>query len=65
MKPKQPIIPNLGNHIPKLQEGLKSNPVWPGSVNHVAVLHDEWCDLLTGKGPCNCNPEIEIMGREQ
>jgi hypothetical protein len=30
----------------------------PG-IHHVNVLHDKWCDLLKGKGPCNCNPEVE------
>jgi hypothetical protein len=24
---------------------------------HVKVFHDEWCNLLSGKGECNCHPE--------
>lgn len=28
---------------------------------HVArILHDDWCDQLTGRGPCNCNPEVRL-----
>lgn len=26
---------------------------------NVTVLHDDWCNLLAGKGPCNCNPEVQ------
>jgi len=29
----------------------------PG-VYEATVFHDVWCDLLNGKGPCNCEPEI-------
>ena len=29
----------------------------PG-VYETLILHDEWCDLLNGKGPCNCEPEV-------
>jgi hypothetical protein len=25
---------------------------------HVEILHDAWCDLLQGRGPCNCSPEV-------
>jgi hypothetical protein len=32
----------------------------PGSVNQVIVRHDDHCDLLHGRGPCNCRPEIEV-----
>jgi hypothetical protein len=24
------------------------------------VAHDDWCNLLAGKGACNCNPEVTI-----
>lgn len=30
----------------------------PGRMVHTTVLHDEWCRLLVGKGPCNCNPVV-------
>jgi len=27
----------------------------PGLVL-MTIAHDDWCDLLSGKGECNCNP---------
>ena len=29
----------------------------PG-VYTVEVKHDAWCNLLNGRGECNCNPEV-------
>lgn len=29
----------------------------PG-FHDISVAHDDWCDLLNRKGPCNCNPEV-------
>lgn len=29
----------------------------PG-VYLVGVAHDDWCALLQGTGPCNCNPIV-------
>ena len=25
------------------------------------VRHDDWCAFLNARGPCNCNPDIEIQ----
>lgn len=36
-----------------------------GTVQRVEIQHDDWCDLLNGRGYCNCNPTIgkrEIVG---
>jgi hypothetical protein len=30
----------------------------PPALYHVQVNHNEWCDLITGKGDCNCTPDI-------
>jgi hypothetical protein len=30
----------------------------PGEYYEVPVRHDGWCDLLKGKGPCDCNPVV-------
>lgn len=30
----------------------------PGTVHVIDVYHDDWCALLKGIGPCNCNPEV-------
>jgi hypothetical protein len=32
----------------------------PGTVHHVSIAHDDWCDLLTSRGPCNCTPDIRV-----
>jgi hypothetical protein len=45
----------LPNHIGELI--AKGLPLSPG-LHHVTVRHDEWCDLLAGLGPCNCNPDV-------
>jgi len=29
----------------------------PG-VYEATVFHDGWCDLLNGRGLCNCDPEV-------
>ena len=29
------------------------------------VSHDDWCNLLKGKGPCNCNPDVKIDNGEK
>jgi hypothetical protein len=30
----------------------------PGTLKHIEVRHDDWCDLLNGRGKCNCNPAV-------
>jgi hypothetical protein len=30
----------------------------PPGVYTVDIRHDDWCDQLAGKGPCNCSPEV-------
>jgi hypothetical protein len=52
------------NYLIKLIETLRRNPVGPG-VNHVGIAHDDWCNLLSGKGPCNCDPEVQLLGAKQ
>ena len=52
-----------GNHMPKILEAMRSNPSLAGGVKHVCVKHDKWCSLLAGRGPCDCDPDIEILGR--
>jgi hypothetical protein len=29
-----------------------------GGVFVVNIQHDDWCDLVNGRGECNCEPEI-------
>jgi hypothetical protein len=30
----------------------------PGTVQRIEIQHDSWCDLLNGRGYCNCNPVV-------
>jgi hypothetical protein len=39
-------------------EALANGTIRPGDLHVVDIFHDRWCDLLAGKGPCNCNPEV-------
>jgi hypothetical protein len=32
----------------------------PGTVRIVHVRHDHWCALLNRRGPCDCNPDLEM-----
>lgn len=32
----------------------------PGKVQILNVYHDDWCNLLKGKGQCNCDPEMKL-----
>jgi hypothetical protein len=49
-----------GNYLRKLLEATAHNPARPGEVRHIRVVHDEWCSLIAGRGPCDCDPSIEI-----
>lgn len=31
----------------------------PGTIQHINILHDDWCQLIKGSGPCNCNPDVQ------
>ena len=55
--------PTLPNYIRKIQYLVKVGaiPVDAG-VNHLDVLHDNWCAIFKGK-PCNCNPEVHLKAR--
>ena len=46
------------NHQQKLKKLLAVKPPPPGKVYESRVMHDDWCDLLNGKGFCNCDPDI-------
>ena len=32
----------------------------PGTCTRITVLHDDWCSLLIGRGPCDCEPDYII-----
>ena len=37
---------------------LSALAVEPGTIQRVETQHDDWCDLLNGRGYCNCNPVV-------
>jgi hypothetical protein len=44
---------------------MQRPPIQPGTIQRVTIAHDDWCDLLNGRGPCNCDPDIglpEVIG---
>lgn len=49
----EPKIPAYAADL--LRQAMNLNP----GLHLVSIIHDEWCDLLAGKGPCNCNPEMQ------
>ena len=51
------------NYIPRVVAALRqSGLTGRGQVAHAYVAHDEWCAMLSGRGPCNCNPDIRVTG---
>jgi hypothetical protein len=48
----------MSKKLPKYADLVMQVPVKAGEIKSIQVLHDDWCDLLARKGPCNCNPEI-------
>ena len=34
---------------------------YPPGLHHINVFHDEWCDLILGRGMCNCNPVVKPL----
>jgi len=55
----------LNSNVPRyLADVLKIaelSDLEPGRLYHPWVHHDGWCDLLAKKGPCNCNPVVELI----
>lgn len=54
--------PRYAAEVVALARSLQSER-GPG-VYHISVYHDDWCDLLNHRGPCNCNFEVR-EGRPQ
>jgi hypothetical protein len=54
-----------GSYLATVIAKLCVNLPQPGTINHFAIAHDVWCDLLKGAGPCNCSPEVRNLGSEQ
>ena len=46
-----------GNYLQKVNALAVQGKI---PMGHASVLHDDWCDLLQGRGDCNCNPEVKL-----
>lgn len=51
-------FPGLPRYLPAAMAEAARIAGKPG-LHHITVLHDDWCQLLKGTGPCNCHPEVE------
>jgi hypothetical protein len=67
MKPQKALIltdkperVQTSQHLADLLEACQRRPLRPG-VYSVVVCHNPWCLLLANRGPCNCQPDIEIV----
>ena len=56
------VAPTRPNYIRAIKVATATGRVKPipGTVNHIAVRHDDWCLIFKG-GVCNCDPEVETM----
>ena len=45
-------------YLEKMFEQVKNLDLSKPGVFQMNIAHDDWCDLLTGKGECNCNPTV-------
>jgi hypothetical protein len=46
------------NYVRPMIEYNRRQAAQPGSITEFTILHDDWCALLDGTGPCDCCPEI-------
>jgi hypothetical protein len=54
------LPPNVLQQIARAQAEGK---LQPGTVHMIDVRHESRCALLSGKGACNCNPEVMLPER--
>lgn len=59
----QPEHTQAGQYFPALLQA--SETLAPGTVAEAIICHDDWCLLLSERGPCNCTPEVRVteLGR--
>jgi hypothetical protein len=36
-----------------------------GELGVLHVSHDDWCQLLSGTGACNCSPDVRLEQRDE
>lgn len=45
------------NHVRKIAAMLAAGEIGTG-CGAIDVLHDDWCDRVNDRGPCNCDPDV-------
>lgn len=55
--------PQGGNYLKAIEAAFERGELRPG-LHYVDIGHDDWCDYLNGRGPCNCEPDITIAPLE-
>ena len=58
-KPKPPGY--ASRVLDSAESALASGTIRRGQVAHAIVAHDDWCDLLANRGPCNCHPDVRVQ----
>ena len=53
---REPAVPR---YLPKIIAKLAGVQLTPG-LHHIIIRHDDWCDLLNRRGPCNCDPDVDL-----
>ena len=59
MNRKERRAARLPRYTKKMLDALQGRQLTPG-LHVVRILHDDWCDLLAGRGPCNCDPDVRL-----
>jgi hypothetical protein len=59
MNRKERAGARLPSYAAKMIRALQGHQLMPGFYI-VRILHDDWCDLLAGRGSCNCSPEVRV-----
>jgi len=51
----------IGRMIAAYEKAKAAAQIGKGDAYLMPVLHDSWCALTSGRGPCNCNPEARMQ----
>jgi hypothetical protein len=49
------------DYLDQIRDAAAAGRAPAGDVTVAAVYHDSWCALLTGRGACNCSPEVRLV----
>lgn len=63
-RPNKPGAWSESTYVQDLLALEKSGSLSPG-LQLCDIYHDDWCALIAGTGPCNCNPDIVMRSYEE